>query len=95
MSDKILQQSALVSAIAAQTELPVSSVDAVIKELQSAICVQMKERGEVRLPGFGSFKTSERAARTGRNPKTGETMEIGARTAVSFSAGKRLKESVA
>lgn len=94
MSDKILQQSELVSAIAARTELPVSTVDAVVKELQSAIYAQMKAGGEVRLPGFGIFKTSERSARAGRNPKTGEPMEISARTVVSFAAGKRLKESV-
>lgn len=95
MSEKILNHSELVSAIAAKTELPVASVDAVVKELQNAVGAQMKARGEVRLPGFGTFKTSERAARTGRNPKTGEPMEIGAKTVVSFSVGKRLKESVA
>lgn len=95
MSEKILNHSELVSAIAATTQLSVSSVDAVVKEFQKAIGAQMKARGEVRLPGFGTFKTSERAARTGRNPKTGEPMEIGARTVVSFSTGKRLKDSVA
>ncbi len=94
MSNKILSPSELVSAIAAKTELPTASVDAVVKEFQSAIAAQMKAGGEVRLPGFGTFKTGARAARTGRNPKTGEPMEIGAKTVVSFSASKRLKESV-
>ena len=94
MSEKILNPSELVSAIAAKTELPSADVDAVVKEMQRVIMEQMKARGEVRLPGFGTFKTSERSARTGRNPKTGEAMEIGARTVVSFSAGKRLKDSV-
>ena len=94
MSDKIFNPSDLVSAIAAKTELSTANVDAVIKEMQNVIAAQMKAGGEVRLPGFGTFKTSERSARTGRNPKTGEPMEIGARTVVSFSAGKRLKESV-
>ena len=94
MSDKILNPSELVSAIAAKTELKAADVDAVVKEMQKVIATQMKAGGEVRLPGFGTFKTSARAARTGRNPKTGEPMEIGARTVVSFSAGKRLKDSV-
>lgn len=44
--------------------------------------------------GFGSFTTSERAARTGRNPQTGESMEIPAATVVRFKAGKKLKDSV-
>lgn len=94
MSDKILNPSELVSAIATKTALKTADVDAVVKEMQKVIAAQMKAGGEVRLPGFGTFKTSERAARTGRNPKTGEPMEIGARTVVSFSAGKRLKDSV-
>ena len=94
MSDKILNPSDLVSAIAAKTELKAAEVDAVVKEMQRVITAQMKAGGEVRLPGFGTFKTSHRAARTGRNPKTGDPMEIGARTVVSFSAGKRLKDSV-
>ena len=94
MSDKILNPSELVSAIAAKTEMKAAEVDAVVKEMQRVITAQMKAGGEVRLPGFGTFKTSHRAARTGRNPKTGDPMEIGARTVVSFSAGKRLKDSV-
>ena len=94
MSNKILNPSDLVSAIAAKTELKTADVDAVVKEMQNAIMAQMKAGGEVRLPGFGTFKTSARAARTGRNPKTGEPMEIGAKNVVAFSAGKRLKESV-
>ncbi|MGR5307671.1 HU family DNA-binding protein, partial [Vibrio mediterranei] len=48
---------------------------------------------EVSLIGFGTFKVNERAARTGRNPKTGETMQIAASKSPSFKAGKVLKEA--
>lgn len=53
------------------------------------------ERGDrVTLPGFGSFTVRQRKARTGRNPKTGETMRIPASKNVGFRAGKNLKEAV-
>lgn len=94
MSEKILSHTELVRAIATQTKLSNDQVDAVIKELQSVMTQQMKAKGEVRLPGFGTFKTLERSARTGRNPKTGEPLEIGAKTVVAFVAGKSLKESI-
>jgi nucleoid DNA-binding protein len=50
--------------------------------------------GEVSLPGIGKFSTSERKARTGRNPKTGEPIEIAARRVPKFKAGKQLKIKV-
>ncbi len=46
------------------------------------------------LVGFGSFTTSQRAARTGRNPQTGDTMQIPAATVARFKAGKKLKDAV-
>lgn len=53
------------------------------------------ERGEkVQIVGFGTFETRERAARTGRNPQTGEPLEIEARRVPVFKAGKSLKETV-
>lgn len=53
------------------------------------------EKGErVQLPGFGSFSVSHRAARTGRNPKTGETIKIKASKAAKFKMGKELKETL-
>ena len=50
--------------------------------------------GEVQITGFGSFGVTERAARTGRNPQTGETLQIAASKAPKFKAGKALKEAV-
>ena len=49
---------------------------------------------DVRLPGFGTFGTRSRPARTGRNPRTGETVSISASTSPTFKAGKTLKDSV-
>ena len=54
----------------------------------------MKNKGKVQLVGFGTFETTERAARTGRNPQTGETIEIKASTAPKFKAGKALKDAI-
>jgi len=55
---------------------------------------QMATGDEVTITGFGSFKASQRAARTGRNPSTGEAMEIPASTAVRFTPGAKLKAAV-
>ncbi|MBS1272544.1 MAG: DNA-binding protein HU [Candidatus Marinimicrobia bacterium] len=52
------------------------------------------DKEKITLVGFGTFSTSERAARTGRNPQTGETINIPATTVPKFKAGKNLKESV-
>ena len=52
----------------------------------------LKKEGKVALVGFGTFTAKERAAREGRNPSTGETITIAAKTVASFKAGKNLKE---
>lgn len=54
----------------------------------------LKKGERVQLPGFGSFSVSKRAARTGRNPKTGETIKIKASKAAKFKMGKELKETL-
>jgi nucleoid DNA-binding protein len=54
----------------------------------------MKNKDEVPLPGLGKFRVSQRKARTGRNPITGETIQIPAKTVVKFSIAKSLKEAV-
>ncbi|HRJ66026.1 MAG TPA: HU family DNA-binding protein [Alphaproteobacteria bacterium] len=54
----------------------------------------LKDGGEVRFVGFGTFKVSRREASTGRNPRTGETIQIEAANRVKFTPGKELKEAV-
>ena len=66
------------------------ALDAVVE----AITKHLKMGDRVSVPGFGSFSVSERAARTGRNPKTGATIKIPASKNVRFKPGKDLKDSV-
>ncbi|SHE96049.1 bacterial nucleoid protein Hbs [Seinonella peptonophila] len=67
-----------------------ASVDAIFKAISEAL-----EKGEkVTLIGFGNFEVRERAARTGRNPQTGEEIQIEASKVPAFKPGKQLKESV-
>ena len=67
------------------------AVDATLKAIEE----QISGGNEVRLTGFGKFSTSHREARTGRNPQTGESMKIAAKTVPRFSAGAELKKAVA
>tara|TARA_B100000686_G_C16793360_1_gene980368 strand:- start:3176 stop:3448 length:273 start_codon:yes stop_codon:yes gene_type:complete len=66
------------------------AIDAMI----DGITVAMKKDGSLSLVGFGSFKKTKRAARKGRNPRTGEEIQIKAANQVKFSAGSKLKDAV-
>lgn len=82
---------AAVAAKAGMTKEDASkAVDAVLETMQDALV----QGGEIRLVGFGTFGIGERKASEGRNPKTGETIQIPASKQVKFRAGKGLKESV-
>jgi DNA-binding protein HU-beta len=67
------------------------AVDALLDSIKTGL----KKSGEVAIAGFGSFRVERRAAREGRNPKTGEKIKIPAKKVVKFTAGKTLKEHVA
>ena len=67
-----------------------AAVEAVFENIRNA----MKSGDTVSLVGFGSFSVSDRAARTGRNPRTGEEIQIAASRAPKFKAGKQLKDAV-
>lgn len=67
-----------------------SAVDAVIEAIKGSL----KKGDDVRLVGFGTFSVSDRAATTGRNPRTGEPIKIPASKQPKFKAGKELKEAV-
>lgn len=96
MSDKttpsIFSRAEVTQAIAAKVKLPANQIEAVVKEFEAVIAGQLASKGEVRLLGFGTFKTADRAAREGRNPKTGEPLTIAARSVVQFVPAKALKE---
>jgi nucleoid DNA-binding protein len=66
----------------------------VLNCILSTITVSLKKKDAVSIVGFGTFKTAERKARTGRNPQTGKEIKIKARNAVRFVPGKALKDSV-
>lgn len=85
----------LVDAIAAQANVTKKQADAVLTAALESIMEAVTKGDKVTLVGFGSFEPRQRQAREGRNPKTGETMEIPASTVPAFSAGKVFKEKVA
>lgn len=85
----------LVDKVADKTEVTKKQVDAVITATVEAIMEAVSEGEKVTLVGFGSFEPRERKAREGRNPKTGEKMEIKATRVPAFSAGKLFKDKVA
>lgn len=66
------------------------AVDAVLNGINEAL----QKGDQITLVGFGTFKVKHRAARTGRNPRTGESMEISASNSVGFKAGKALKDAL-
>ncbi len=69
--------------------------EAVVNAVVDTITKSLSRGEEVAITGFGTFKVSRRAARTGVNPRTGEKVQIAAKTVPKFSAGKSLKEAVA
>lgn len=83
-----------VSELAKRTDLSVNKSNEVLKEVETIIKEELQRGGEVNLTGFVSFKLGVRAARTGRNPQTGETINIPETKVVKIKAGKTLKEAI-
>lgn len=84
----------LISAIASETGFSKKDSETALGSVLGAITNSLQKGNEVRLVGFGTFKVSARAARTGRNPRTGESIQIKASKVPTFKAGKELKEAV-
>ena len=84
----------LIESIAIWNKLPKSTVATVINAFLDEIQTTMIEGGEVNLLGFGKFSVKEHKPRTGRNPRTGEEIQIPATKLPHFTAGKSLKEAV-
>ncbi|WP_010301655.1 HU family DNA-binding protein [Candidatus Odyssella thessalonicensis] len=84
----------LIKAVSDQCNLPQSNVNQIFDAILATVTASLKKKEEVNLPGFGKFKVTERAARKGRNPQTGQEITIAASKAPSFSAGKALKDAV-
>lgn len=84
----------LIDFVAKQADLPKTKAQSAIEALFEGIKSTLKKGGEVRLVGFGTFSVAQRAATTGRNPRTGEAINIPASKQPKFKAGKELKEAV-
>lgn len=84
----------LIDVVAAEADIPKSTAGKAIDSFTEAISATLKKGGRVSLTGFGTFSVSERKARIGRNPRTGESINIPASKSPKFSAGKAFKEAV-
>lgn len=89
-----MNRTELVAAIAEQTELSRKDAEKALKAFTDVVAAELKKGEKIQLVGFGTFEVSERAARTGRNPQTGASMEIKASKTPKFKAGKALKDAV-
>ncbi|MDO5540550.1 MAG: HU family DNA-binding protein [Eubacteriales bacterium] len=89
-----MNRTELVAAIANKTELSRKDAEKALKAFTEIVAEELKNGEKIQLVGFGTFEVSERAARTGRNPQTGEAMEIEASKTPKFKAGKALKDTV-
>ena len=87
-----MNKAELVAAIADKAELSKKDADAALKAFTDVVAEELKKGEKIQLVGFGTFEVSERAARTGRNPQTGEEMTIPASKAPKFNPGKALKD---
>jgi len=84
----------LIDSIAKRAELPRPKAEDIVNGLFDDIVGALKRGDKVNISGFGTFAVSERKGRTGRNPKTGETIEIAPSRAAKLRSGKILKESL-
>ncbi len=89
-----MNRAELIAAIAESANLTKKDTEAVLKAFTEVVTEELKKGGKVQLVGFGTFAVSERSARDGRNPKTGETMTIEASRTPKFKAGKALKDAI-
>jgi len=84
----------LIDAVASDVGISKSAAADTIDAVLDAVSKVVAGGDSVQLIGFGTFATGERSARTGRNPQTGETIEIAAAKTVKFTAGKAFKDAV-
>ncbi|MCB8890699.1 MULTISPECIES: nucleoid-associated protein HU-beta [Halomonadaceae] len=89
-----MNKSELIEAIAASADIPKAAATRALDAMVESVTDSLKKGDSVSLVGFGTFAIKERAARTGRNPQTGQPIEISAAKVPSFKAGKALKDAV-
>ena len=89
-----MNKSEFVEAVAENADIPKSTAQKAVDAVVNVIGDTLKDGDQVSLVGFGTFLTRKREARQGRNPRTGETINIAASRVPSFKAGKALKDNV-
>lgn len=89
-----MNKSEMIEAIASGADISKAAAGRALDAMIDAVTTALKDGDQVNLVGFGTFLVRERAARTGRNPRTGETINIAAAKNPSFKAGKALKDAV-
>ena len=89
-----MNQTELIQQVADDANLTKTQTQEAVKALLKTIMKVVADGDKVTLVGFGTFESKERSAREGRNPKTGETVQIPAATVPTFSAGKTFREAV-
>lgn len=94
MADKSLNRTELVAAVAAESGQSQATVNGVVDALFAIVSKSVADGTKVTIPGWIAFDRNHRAARTGRNPQTGEAIEIKAAYGVKVSAGTKLKAAV-
>lgn len=87
-----MNKTELVAAIAEKAGLSKKDAEGAVKAFTDTVAEQLKAGEKIQLVGFGTFEVAERAARTGKNPQTGEAIKIPASKAPKFKAGKALKD---
>ncbi|MCH7357316.1 HU family DNA-binding protein [Acinetobacter sp. NIPH 1958] len=89
-----MNKSELINHIATSAGISKAQATAALQAVETGVTDTLANGGQVVLTGFGTFKVTDRAARTGRNPKTGEEIQIAATKVPTFKAGKGLKDAV-
>ena len=89
-----MNKTELIAAVAEKAEISKKDAEKAVKAFTDAVAEALAKGGKVQLVGFGNFEVSERPAREGRNPRTGETMTIAASKTPKFKPGKALKDEI-
>ena len=89
-----MNKTQLIEAVAAKAEIKKKDAEVAVNAVIEAIEEALKAGEKVQLVGFGTFEVKERGARTGRNPQTGEAIEIAASKHPAFTAGKAFKDAI-
>jgi DNA-binding protein HU-beta len=90
----LVNKAELVDAVAESADISKAAATRAVDGMVAAVSTALQKGDQVSLVGFGTFSVKERAARTGRNPRTGETINIAASKNPVFKAGKALKDAV-